>query len=348
MWLIGTTWVTLKNGLLPADRRPRFSEFVTELFRLLLVFILFLAVVGGVFWAVRALLKSYTGFPGDFWQRYDVVYFLLTVIWVYLSCLAVQFVKGLMFRTLRLEWHQALIVGAVVMGFGWWIWWANYHGLRGEVWWFTLLILLVVLLRTVFVDYLGDIQVYMSENEIGTNWEVRRCILGDARAKLDYVLARELEDRKPYYDEVLIVGHSLGSVVAYDLLCRVLLPENGYSEAARRRIRHFCTVGSPLDKLWYFFRDRTHAQNPIFQGILGKLKGIKDAGNPDSPFVGLEWTNMWCATDVISGGLEEYGDLVRNIHLNSLLWPPFINHVRYWTSPGVMGRIGEIVFATTT
>jgi len=347
LWLITTTWVTLKNGLVPTDRRPRLGEFFTELFRLALVFVLFLAMLGGIFWAARGLLNSYARFEDDFWAQYDVWSFLLTVIWIYLSTLAVQFVQGALLRTIQLAWYQAMIAGALVLGSGWWIWKADYHSIRDEVWWLTLLILLVVLLHTAFVAYLGDVEVYISGSEAGPNWQARQEIIGRAREKLEYILRCQRADRTPHYDEIVVVGHSLGSVIAYDLLCRVLREEKGeVAKDRRKRIKHLYTIGSPLDKVWYFFRDRTHARNPIYQGILAKLKGVKDEGNPDSPLAELEWTNLWCLTDVISGGLEEYGTEVENVHLASLLWPPLVNHVRYWTSPAVMNRIGERVFET--
>lgn len=353
LWLASTTWVALKNGLVPTDRRPRFGEFLVELFRLGLVFGLFLGILGGLFTAARRLTVSFLFAAGGHWWRYDTLYFTQLVIWVYLSFLGVQIVQGLLFRTLKLSWYQVMVVGSLVAGMGWLIWTPDYRGIRGELWWFGLLVLLCVLTHTVFVDYIGDVEVYISGSDIGRDYRTRREIIGRARAKLEYILRRVAAEEeqhhpeRPLYDSVIVVGHSLGSAIAYDLLCRMLRPEAGKdSRGARERVTHFITVGSPLDKIWYFFRDRSHSRNPIYQGILAKLKGTKTAGDRDSPLASLEWSNLWCLTDVISGGLEEYGDEIENIHVNGLIWPPLVNHVRYWTSSEVMRLIGNRVFQT--
>jgi hypothetical protein len=351
LWLIGTTWVALKNGLLPTDRRPKAKDFLLELFRLALIFALLIGVLAGLFWAIRGLCMSYSGYTGSFWTHYDVPYVILTLIWIYFSLLAAQYVQGMLLRSQKLTILQALIVFSLVVGIAAVIWWRNYHGIRDEVWWFSALILLCVVVRTVLVDYLGDIEVYISGNEIGRNRQARKEILTCAQEKLECILERPAPEEKSndqdarYYDEVIVVGHSLGSVIAYDLLCRVLHPDAEWEvKQARERVKHLFTIGSPLDKVWYFFRDRSNADNPVYQGILAKLKGTKDAGIPESPLSDLEWTNIWCATDVISGNLTEYGDQVENIHVSSLLWPLFVNHVRYWTSGEAMERLGNRVF----
>ncbi len=61
------------------------------------------------------------------------------------------------------------------------------------------------------------------------------------------------------YHHVVVVGHSLGSVVAYDLLNRLILDDNivayagvGTSRAAAHRTPLLLTYGSPLQKLAFF------------------------------------------------------------------------------------------------
>ena len=349
-WLIGTGWVALKNGLIPSDRRPRLKEFLRELFRLVLILITIIAVFGLIYWSVRAILKSYSGYPIDeFWRHYDVKYFLLMLIWLMMSFLAVQFMLGLLFRSMKLTLIQAFVSGVFIFGIVWWIWSTDYHGIINEAPLFTLLILLSLLLNTVFVDYMGDVQVYVSGNMNARYRVARKEILESVGQRLQYILQRKVsvgegETSQSYYDEIIVAGHSLGSVIAYDLLNRILRPEFSGSHDARTRIKHLYTVGSPLDKIWYFFRDRSHSDNPIYQGILGKLKGRKEQGDLTSPFAGLTWTNIWVITDVVSGSLDEYGDGIENIHLTSFIWPPFVNHVRYWTKRDVMRRVGGGVF----
>jgi hypothetical protein len=266
--------------------------------------------------------------------------------------LSLQFLGGLVSARIRHPWYLVLAAAVLFIVAGIWLY-RNTGDLINDIKSLILLFVVMWVAKRVFVDYLGDVEVYTSGSDVARNHEVRREIIERTREKLAYILYGETWSRRPQerkeseYDEVVIVGHSLGSVIAYDVLCDMLRKEGGNDAVrARARIRHLFTVGSPLDKIWYFFRERPDPSSIIHQGILARLKGVKASGIDDSPLSDLSWTNLWCWTDWVSGPLEMYGDQVVNVHVDSLLWPPFVNHLKYWTSADVMTSVGKSVFAS--
>ena len=66
-----------------------------------------------------------------------------------------------------------------------------------------------------FVDYVGDVAIYTTTDWKATHFAVRDQILREAEANIWDLLDR--------YERVILVGHSLGSVIAYDVLSRVAL-----------------------------------------------------------------------------------------------------------------------------
>jgi hypothetical protein len=231
---------------------------------------------------------------------------------------------------------------------------------------FTVILTVILFLQKYIVGYLGDVAVYVNTSEVRKEFSIRKAIIEKMIDHLNFLLGINLNtkkfnreprrtkndegDIKPErdYDDIVIVAHSLGSVIAYDALNRVLYP-NGSEEAqvAKEKIRHLFTVGSPLEKIWYYFRDHSHPDDPVYQGIIGELKGVKKKG-PDekSQLDNCAWTNIWAFTDVISSRLDRYGDGVENKHdheTNHKLW--ILNHLKYWYSSMAMKHIGNRIFS---
>ncbi len=109
-------------------------------------------------------------------------------------------------------------------------------------------------------------------------------------------------------DEIHILAHSLGTVITVDLL-----------QAGRCRqwpIRVLHTVGSPLDKFWYF--DRTHRRHD---------NDVEIVEHPS-----LRWLNYWAPSDPISGKLSHFcplDDVLTNTRLEGLSIP-LVSHFKYW------------------
>ena len=116
--------------------------------------------------------------------------------------------------------------------------------------------------NNVIHEYAGDIALYVSDRQFFHNQEKRDVI----RARFDEVLIKALIEN----DEVHIVGHSLGSAVAFDGLTRHRVQISKMSEDFRdflrecnnddletidlsRKLTTLVSLGSPLDKLYFFF-----------------------------------------------------------------------------------------------
>ena len=364
-WLIIMAFRSVSNVFAPRDPislNPRYKlsrsggffkvakEFLRELGRFLMVLIILFLVVWGLCYAVVEIIRPFYNNAGDYGNLLKPMFVSMTLFSLLWLFIAIQFIVRLFTGGLRIHWTMIILLTIMLAAAGIALYIVTAL-VRIWILQLALAIFLLTFIQKWFVEYLGDVEVYTSASDSGVNRDVRAKIIGEAQCKLETILKRTNAqttgsgDDVPYYDDVIIIGHSLGSVIAYDVLCRVLRHEGGPPAAdARRRVTQLYTVGSPLDKIWYFFRDRSQVDNPLYQGILGKLKGVKASGMTNSPLSDINWTNIWVFTDIVSGGLGEYGDLVENIHLNSMLLPPFVNHVQYWASGNVMKRLGERIF----
>ncbi|MGE3787512.1 MAG: hypothetical protein AB7H03_12790 [Nitrospirales bacterium] len=194
------------------------------------------------------------------------------------------------------------------------------------------------------------------------------------------------------FDEVVWVAHSLGSVISYnvigDLLDQCVRIRTAYDGAdaqgkvalsermngvkkVEQGLKHFITLGSPLDKIACLYRDPDTGRNtvlrpwppeyvdvhdaryipdsPVFRrSLLTPKKYEQDDSSPsDPPQEQQFWVNFHYASDPISGKLEEFGDLVDNYHVKGLKVPGY-SHAQYWKDPPIVGRILELTFNNYT
>jgi hypothetical protein len=258
---------------------------------------------------------------------------------------------------------RGIKIFATVVIFLVWLFISGFEGLLIVLIVFDVILLIALLLQKYLVGYLGDVAIYVSDNEVRKDYQVRREIIRKTLDKINYLLSIKKDkppsvkaaisdetdrDERGPYEDIVIVSHSLGSVIAYDALNKALFNDKTWkSEDARKRIKHLFTVGSPLEKIWFYFRDQSNRGNAIYQGILCDLKGSKDLlKDATSQFAELQWTNIWTLTDVISSALHRYGDGVDNQHdRNHNKRFPFLNHLNYWSSPFTMKLIGDWIFS---
>lgn len=209
---------------------------------------------------------------------------------------------------------------------------------RGSVW--ALLIAGSLIIRRVLVEYVGDVVAYVQSHTVDRfdelRTKIRERVYKTARAVYGYRDSRgNLE-----YSDVLLVGHSLGSVVAYDTLNRLInedvsgaggLPPLGVID----RTPLFLTVGSPLDKTAYLFgtqrkqKGGTYALAATVQPLIQRA-----AYRP------ARWVNIHSRWDPISGeidfyGLEHEGDREGDrLTVHNLVDPDattlFLAHLEYW------------------
>jgi len=198
-------------------------------------------------------------------------------------------------------------------------------------------------LARILVRYLGDVALYTNADENSAHFRTRAEILGKATE-----LVREIcEDGK--YSAVYIAGHSLGSVIAYDVVNRYIRdvragapPETAKEGLAR--LRGLLTFGSPLDAIYYFFRTDVGPREPVRAQILSSLHGFRKRPSgriyadltlapyeiPRLP--GCVWLNVWSRTDLVSRRLSFYEVDRQEDRLSG--WNPLGAHLAYWSDRG--------------
>jgi len=195
------------------------------------------------------------------------------------------------------------------------------------------------------VDFIGDIVAYTSIDINSKFYNVRISILEESVAELTAIL------ENPKYDQVIVAGHSLGSVIAYDTLNRINQNMNLklIDPKYAKKIKGFVTFGSPLDKIAFFFREHTPDSQYLRRQILNNYHSFKarvlyTQPNPKTltdPFQSfldhVYWINFWDPKDVVSGHLDFYRvDL--NMPMNFEV-PPLKAHMAYWDTPAMYEKI---------
>lgn len=172
--------------------------------------------------------------------------------------------------------------------------------------------------KTFLVDYAGDVAIYTSSNKKSEFYETRKKILDGAVEKVTWLLTSDELD----YDQIILMGHSLGSVVAYDTLNRINNQMNINPQLAEHKdkLRGLVTFGSPLDKTAFFFRERAKQDQYVRRQMLDHYHGFKtknfNLGKADAPNVrndirhlldeSVTWLNFWDPKDPIAGYLDFY------------------------------------------
>ncbi|OZC01365.1 hypothetical protein [Rubricoccus marinus] len=175
--------------------------------------------------------------------------------------------------------------------------------LRPVVW--VLLFGVSAYIRNVIVQYLGDVVAYISPHTLDRFADLRRAIREASLSVLRAVYHARGKDGMPLYEGVAVVGHSLGSVVAYDALNRMLAEDAGSTGPGvlvQERTRLLLTFGSPLDKTAYIFR----AQNLSLSDIREALANAAQPLILDPSVRTFPWVNVHSPRDVIGSALDLY------------------------------------------
>jgi hypothetical protein len=190
--------------------------------------------------------------------------------------------------------------------------------------------------RNLLIQYVGDVAAYVSAHAVSKFWEVRQQIWKMTMKVARAVYGAKTADGKgDFYGSVIVVGHSLGSVIGYDILNGLMI-EDGFSAAPLNvadRTRMFLTFGSPLDKIAFLFR--------TFKGRCSMVREVGSAAI--QPMIAAyahrpkEWVNLWSSADIISGELNYYDDpgdgrnsqAVSNLK-DDAASTPLVAHVQYW------------------
>jgi hypothetical protein len=196
-------------------------------------------------------------------------------------------------------------------------------------------------IRWFLIEYAGDVAIYTSSYTVSDFDEVRDKIRSTVLAAARPVYAARVGDQKegPFlYDHVIVVGHSLGSVIAYDtlnsLLCEDKLSKTPISVDKRTHL--FLTFGSPLDKTAFIFRTHSSKTYDFREEAAEQFQPLIQAyeNRPD------RWINIWSPMDIISGRLKYYDDTDQNAgggkrvinQWDKQAWVIFAAHTEYWNN----------------
>ena len=196
-------------------------------------------------------------------------------------------------------------------------------------------------LARMLVRTIGDVEVYATYVEASERHAAHEAVVAEAVT----VLRRALEDEA--VARVVLVAHSLGSVVAWDAL-RVLTLETQSGgplrPAALLKLARVVTYGSPIDKVRYFhFMDDKN--DPTFAAVLERLRADTRSGPFENRPEGLAWDNWYDPADLVAGRLESPNDRdmtapVRNVAVACGRFPnPFTSHNGYLDRPQVLDGI---------
>lgn len=201
-----------------------------------------------------------------------------------------------------------------------------------------LLIVATGIIRQVLVQYVGDVAIYVAPYKLDEFFQLRNQIRDCVQRVAHAVYAQQREDGLgPEYDEVLVVGHSLGSVVVYDVLNRLVNEDAAASNSMRvvDRTPMLLTFGSPLDKTAFLFAVQAQHTEEAREALAATLQPLIQ----DYAFRPRQWINIYSPWDIISGSLGFYDPPGstdprrvcnrRDPDATTLLTA----HVEYWTNP---------------
>lgn len=294
----------------------------------------------------------------------------LVIYWIVLKQLVAKCLRSLRRQEAMLAssvtrntFLAATVLSLIAVGFGWLLK-VNLAQYFRPILHVQLLFALVTfglarMLQYFLADFVGDVAVYVNVDAKAKNYAVRRAILNGAAS----AITRILKDNVRGYDQVIVAGHSLGSVIAYDSLnelmnrCQVggsvghaiyatpdqLVGTQPQAAAIHRadldKIRGLVTFGSPLDKVHYFFRDFVPDSQSVRSQILALLSSFRTRGSGRDygiyrlqPYVAnqlsnVRWLNAWSPQDPVSGMLHFYAPIERR-KFDYLI--PIYAHLSYW------------------
>jgi hypothetical protein len=191
--------------------------------------------------------------------------------------------------------------------------------------------------RWFLLEFVGDTAIYVTSHVLNRFSETRDAVKARSCAVTGAIYTHG------GYETHLLMAHSLGSVIAYDTLNRLIADDqvNGGRVQVAARTRLLLTFGSILDKTAFLFRA---------QADHGEVReALASASQPliSDPRARPRWINIFSPSDVFSGALDYYDPVNgqsgsgRSLHTppppitnvaDPDAWLPLIAHVQYWTN----------------
>ena len=133
-------------------------------------------------------------------------------------------------------------------------------------------------------ESLGDVQVYVEQDENSEYFATRRDVL----AAGEEVMAA-IEERG--YADFVVIGHSLGSQIGLDLLRR-LLTRNVF---LAQRLTSFVTFGTAIEKVRYFFARRADDPGRLARTLIAEREAVT---------LPAAWVNLWYLNDPVANPIS--------------------------------------------
>jgi hypothetical protein len=138
--------------------------------------------------------------------------------------------------------------------------------------------LVSVVLGKFLTDYMGDVEAWATYEETDEKNERRQKVLERGVQTFAHVLG------DPRCNRVAVVAHSLGTSIAHDTLLtlarqnRAINPQDPIAgPVPLHKVEHFITMGSPIDKIEYFFesyRSGSHRYKRVVEELRGDIGNV--------------------------------------------------------------------------
>lgn len=187
--------------------------------------------------------------------------------------------------------------------------------------------------RTIMVQFPGDVAAYVATHTLDR--------FSDIRSRIKKTVLQHLQavyEAPEGYEAVVVAGHSLGSVVAYDALNALMVGDALGTTDLRvvRRTRLLLTFGSPLDKTAFIFAAQGRRTTAIREAAAASLQPLI---LHYSPYRTIKWINIHAKRDIVSGPLNFYDvpdtpcppGVINLVDADALV--PLVAHVEYWKNP---------------
>ena len=208
--------------------------------------------------------------------------------------------------------------------------------LSNPLWVWPALITLAKFVRELLVQYPGDVAIYVDSNKLDRFDKIRKEIKQVALNSVTGIYTALNSDKTDFeYSKIAIVGHSLGSVVAYDTLNQLLNLDDlaGNPVGVETRTCLLETFGSPLDKIAFFFTIQGKETFHIREQLAAVVQPLIQSY---TKFRNFDWVNVYSRNDIVSGELKFYDvpnitgvrRVINLVDKDAVV--PLVAHTDYW------------------
>jgi len=208
--------------------------------------------------------------------------------------------------------------------------------LSSSLWVWPALIALAKFVRELLVHYPGDVAIYVDSNKLDRFDKIRKEIKQVALNSVTGIYTALNKDKTDFeYSKIAIVGHSLGSVVAYDTLNQLLNLDDlaGNPIGVETRTCLLETFGSPLDKIAFFFTIQGKETFHIREQLAAVVQPLIQSY---TKFRNFDWVNVYSRNDIVSGELKFYDvpnitgvrRVINLVDKDAVV--PLVAHTDYW------------------